>query len=104
MPPCEPEKRPPALSKLRLTDTQEALKIIKRSQGTACDLDSLATGMLKETLEIYLPHPVEIINASFTFGTFPEEFKTAAVRPLLKKPTLNKDIYKTSDQSPVRHS
>ena len=50
--------------------------------------------MLKETLEVQLPHLVEIINASFTSGSFPVEFKIALVRPLLKKPTLNKDSYK----------
>ena len=82
------------VSELRLTDTQEVSKIIKRSQSKTCDLGSLRTAMLKETLEVHLQHLVETINASFTSGSFPVDFKSPLVRPLLKKLTLNKDIYK----------
>ena len=85
---------PVPLSELCLTDTPEVLKIIKRNQSNTRDLDSLPTGVLKETLEVHLLHQVEIINASFTSETFPEELNTALVRPLLEKPALSKDIYK----------
>ena len=57
-------------------------------------MDSLSIGLLKDTLDVRMPHLIEIISASFTSEIFPEEFKTALVRPPLKKPTLNKDIYK----------
>ena len=40
-------------------------------------------------LEILLPTITNILNESLLSGTVPSEFKTAVVKPLLKKPSLD---------------
>ena len=52
-------------------------------------LDPIPTKLLYKTFEVLLPTVTNILNESFTPGTVPSEFKTAVVKPLLKKPSLD---------------
>ena len=52
-------------------------------------LDPIPTKLLYKTFEVLLPTVTNILNESFTSGTVPSEFKTAVVKPLLKKPSLD---------------
>ena len=47
--------------------------------------------MLKNCLDILLTPITEIINTSMEASTFPQNFKEAHVRPLLKKTSLPKN-------------
>jgi hypothetical protein len=49
---------------------------------------------LYECLDEVLPAITQVINNSLSTGIFPESFKTALVKPLLKKPTLDPNVLK----------
>jgi len=88
---CEPVAAPPPLLQLRPTDRDELTSIIRGSPNKTCSLDALPTTLLKQTLDIQILTLVNIINTSFTSGSFPRQLKTAVVKPLLKKPSLDKN-------------
>ena len=60
----------------------------------SCDLDPLPTSVLKNCLDILITPITDIINISMETGTFPQNFKEAHVRPLLKKTSLPKNELK----------
>ena len=59
-----------------------------------CELDPIPTTLLYENLDILLPIIMNIINTSLTTGIVPRDLKTAVVKPLLKKPSLDKNLLK----------
>ena len=63
-------------------------KIIQSTPNKNCDLDPVPTSLLKQILPSIIPLVADIINSSLRVGIFPESFKRALVRPLLKKPGL----------------
>ena len=66
------------------------LKIINSAPAESCELDPIPTTLLYENLDILLP----TISASLTTGTVPRDLKTGVVKPLLKKPSLDKHLLK----------
>ena len=74
-----------------LTET-DAQKLISDSNTTSCELDPIPTFLLKECLHELLPIITQIINLSITSGKMPDSFKSAVIRPLIKKPTLAKEL------------
>ena len=46
----------------------------------------------------------DIINDSLVSGVFPPFYRSAIVKPLLKKPTLDPNDMKTIDQFVIYHS
>ena len=71
-----------------------ALKIINSAAAKSCELDPIPTTLLYENLDILLPTITNIINTSLTTGIVPRDLKTAVVKPLLKKPSLDKNLLK----------
>ena len=69
-------------------------KILTQSTIKTCELDPLPTSFLTHCLDDLLPHLTSIINDSLHSGLFPSAFKSAIVKPLLKKTTLNPEILK----------
>ena len=59
-----------------------------------CQLDLIPTWLVNQCVDQLLPLFISIINGSFTKGEFPNYFKNAIVKPLLKKPSLDKDELK----------
>ena len=75
--------------------TQEEIrKIILKASSKSCELDPLATHLLKDCLEHLLPLIIAKINGSLTESKVPLSFKKAIVRPLLKKTSLDKEVLK----------
>ena len=73
----------------------EVLKVIKSLSKASCSLDPLPTRLLTEHfLPELLPVITDIVNMSLENGIFPESLKTALVRPLLKKISLNRNVHK----------
>ena len=70
------------------------LKIINSASAESCELDPIPTTLLYENLGILLPTITNIINTSLTTGIVPRDLKTAIVKPLLKKPSLDKNLLK----------
>ena len=75
--------------------TQDEIRdIIKKSPSKSCELDPLPTYLLRLCLDQLLPLITTIINRSLAESKVPQCFKRALVRPLLKKPSLDKEILK----------
>ena len=70
--------------------TSEITSIIKKS----CPLDPIPTRLLNDVLSVLSPIITQIVNASLQSGIFPSELKSAIVRPLLKKQSLDCEILK----------
>ena len=69
----------------------EIKKLILSSSSKSCDLDPITTSVLKNCLDILITPITDIINISMETSTFPQNFKEAHVRPLLKKTSLPKN-------------
>ena len=88
---------PPAASTLgsfSSVSVDEVRKLITLSKCKSCSLDPIPTWLLKKSLDDILPAIVHIINLSLSNGSVPHSMKCAIVSPLLKKPTLDKEILK----------
>ena len=83
-----------ALDVFQPVSEEDVRKIIKNSKPTTCPLDPLPTPLLVEFLDQVLPTITNLINDSLRTGIFPQCFKTAVVRPLLKKPSLDQNTLK----------
>ena len=62
------------------------------SNNKSCILDPLQTWLLKQNVCTIVPVLLSIVNTSLSTGTFPTNLKDAVVTPLLKGPSLNKNI------------
>src|SRR4029434_8462840 len=56
--------------------------------STSC-IDPVPTAFFKRVFDSVSSHVLKIINTSLQTGIFPDAFKTAVVKPLLKKPNLD---------------
>ena len=65
----------------------EIKKLILSLSSKSCDLDPIPTSVLKN-LNILITPITDIITISMETSTFPQNFKEAHVRPLLKKTSL----------------
>ena len=83
----------PLLTFQPVTD-EFVLKIINSASAKSCELDPIPTTLLYENLYILLPTITNIINTSLITGIVPRDLKIAVVKPLLKKPSLNKKLSK----------
>lgn len=72
---------------------QEVEMLIKRSNPTTCALDPFPTALVKANLSAISPLITNVINHSLQSGNVPSALKTAIIRPLLKKPTLDPDVF-----------
>jgi len=83
------------LSQWRKVNTDELREIIKGSSNATCENDPLPTKVVKTCLlDTLLPVLCRIVNLSLEQGSFPDFYKCAHVKPLLKKISLNADILK----------
>ena len=55
----------------------------------SCELDTISTELLKEMLPSFNDIITHIVNISLTKGLFANDWNTAIVHPLLKKPGLD---------------
>ena len=73
---------------------EEVRKTILKAKPTTCLLDPIPTPLLIEHLDQLLPTITGFLNDSLSAGQFPSCFKTAIVRPLLKKSSLDRNNLK----------
>ena len=64
-------------------------QFVQNSDPKTCKLDLIPTSLLMERLDIVLPTITHIVNDSLNSGIFPQTHKPAAVKHMLKKPTLD---------------
>lgn len=73
---------------------QEISKLISKSANKSCELDPIPTWLVKECSVELVPIITKIVNASLNTGKVPTSYKSARIRPLLKKETLDPDTIK----------
>ena len=78
----------PSLDKLDPLSEEEVRKIIQSMPTKSCETDTLPTKFIKEGLEAILPVLTKLTNMSLEYGVFATAWKTAIIRPLLKKANL----------------
>ena len=84
----------PQLSVLRPTTEDEVLKVISKSPNKSSKLDPIPTWFLKNNISQLLPVLTQIVNSSLSTGVFPIGAHSAIIKPLLKKPSLDKNVLK----------
>ena len=80
---------------------ETVLDIIKSITPKSSELDPVPAWLMLENVNTLLPALTNIINVSLSSGVFPPELKTAIVKPLLKKPSLDKNELK--NYRPISH-
>ena len=65
-----------------------------KSPTKSCSLDPWPTFLVLEFLDIFITPITSIINASLAQGTCPNFFNQAHVTPILKKSSLDKEVFK----------
>ena len=65
------------------------LHLILKTASKNCYLDPIPTPLTNQYLYVLVTIIAKIINTSLTTGIVPNCFKTAVVKPLVKKPSLD---------------
>ena len=87
----ETPKTTPHLRDLNPASRGEVREVILSSPDKTCDLDPIPTWLLKKCIDQLLPIITAIINSSMSSGCFPDELKSAIIRPHLKKTNTDAD-------------
>ncbi|XP_070556586.1 uncharacterized protein [Ptychodera flava] len=74
--------------------TDQVNNIILQASSKSCDLDVLPVKYIKKFADALLPFMTHLFNSSLSSGSVPSHFKSAIIRPLLKKTDLNPNILK----------
>ena len=69
-------------------------KMCLKCAPKSCELDMIPTELLFQCIDEVVPSLTYVINSSITTGCVPDIFKSAIVRPLIKKPSLDKNVLK----------
>ena len=77
------------INTLHSPPTEHLLSIITKYAPKSCDLDPMPTSLLLDCLDVVLSSLTAIINDLLVSGVFPTFYKSAIVKPLLKKSTLD---------------
>ena len=77
------------------------LQLILKTVSKGCYLASVPTPLTKQCLDVLAPVIIKITNTSLTTGIVPVCFKTATVKPLLKKPGLDVNDWEKNTFRPV---
>ncbi|KAK6191023.1 hypothetical protein SNE40_002773 [Patella caerulea] len=82
------------LSEFSPTSNKEIKQLVAKSSSSTCELDPLPSPLLKLCIDELCPVLTHIVNTSLSSGTFPDALKEALVFPLIKKSTLDNNVFK----------
>ena len=71
---------------------QEIAELLRKAPTKHCDQDPVPTWLVKNASAVFPPLLSGMCNASLSAGVLSISQKHSAVRPLLKKPTLDPDV------------
>ncbi len=80
------------LSCFKPLEPQQLISIITSFRSATCLLDPIPTKLLKDMLPQVSTFLLDMVNSSLLTGYVPQSFKVAAIKPLLKKPTLDPEV------------
>ena len=66
-------------------------EIVMQSSKASCTLDPLPMSLFMFLVDDLLPVITKIVNKSLSSGYFPDAYKVARVKPLIKKPSLDRE-------------
>ena len=73
---------------------EEVRNVIRKAPEKSCELDPIPTWLLKQCLDELIPLVTAIVNRSMETGSVPLCYKSARIRPLLKKSGLDQETLK----------
>ena len=85
---------PPMLFTFSTVTEDQVTKVITNSPSKSCSLDPWPIFLVLDYLDILITPITSIINASLEQGKCPNFFKQAHVTPILKKLSLDKEVFK----------
>ena len=68
-------------------------ELLSKMTIKSCPLDPVPASVLKQCTSVLLPVLTQIVNQSLCLAVFPDCFKLALLNPLLKKPTLDVEVF-----------
>ena len=77
------------ISKFEMVSESEVAECIRSMASKLCELDAIPTRILKQVLNTVIVPITRIVNVSLEEGIFALKWKTAIVRPILKKAGLD---------------
>ena len=89
-----PDSPPPMFSTFSTVTKDQVTKVITNSPSKSCSLDPWPTFLVLDYLDILITPITAIINAFLEQGKCPNFFKQAHITPILKKPSLDKEVVK----------
>ena len=90
MPPLFPDKdNIITMTQFNTIDYKTLDEIMSHLKPSTCALDVLPTSFFKNVFNCFASELIQIINNSLLSGIFPETLKTAVIKPLLKKSSLD---------------
>ena len=81
-----------SLDQFNLVELQNLREALIDTSNSFCVLDSVPTSVAKQTFVSWFDHFLNLANTSFEQGTFPDFFKTADMKPNLKKPNHDTEL------------
>ena len=88
-----PDSPPPMFSSFSTVTEDQVTKIITNSPSKSCSLDPWPIFLVLDYLDIIITPITSIINASLEQGKCPNFFKQAHVTPILKRSSLDKEVF-----------
>ena len=86
---CPPKPNSNTLTQFDPINDKNLQDIIQHLKSSSCSLDILPAGFFKKVSDCMIPDLLQIVNTSLLSGVFPQAIKTAVIKPLLKKRTLD---------------
>ena len=83
------DKLPPTFSSFKPASFEEIKQLILPSPKSTCQSDPIPPNLLPHCNDNIVPTITRIVNLSLNTGSFPKKFKSAFVKPLLKKSNLD---------------
>ena len=93
LPPTFNVYKGPVLAEFESVTETGIYNLITALPPKSCILDPIPTNLTKECLRDLVPLITAIVNSSLSTGIVPPQFKQAIVKPLLKKPGLDVNVF-----------
>ena len=81
------------LSEFSPTSEDELSGLVKKIAAKSCSLDPVPASLLRYCINDLLPIIKSVVNLSFNSALMPNSMKNAVLSPLLKKPSLDFEIF-----------
>ena len=88
----QPQENWATMCNFNSISSTDLCEIVTQSKPSSCCLDPVPSPLFKRVFNNISNSVLKIINTSLETGICPEAFKTAVVKPLLKKPNLDPSV------------